>query len=173
MLTVTFAPRTAGAPCFQRFTLATPGGPPAALIARGTGTGPLLALSARALEFGDVKAGRAAAQVVYLKNSSDVPAAYEFPDEGGGVFLLSAPRGVVAPRSVAHTRVIFAPKVAANYWRRLVCIVKVGSLVGTCFGLFITGGGSWPAHGLPIKTTSGPERVCRLAWASALINAHV
>jgi hypothetical protein len=126
LLTVIFTPRTAGTPTFRRFAVATPGGPPARLAARGEGEGPRLALSARALDFGDVRAGQAAAAVFYIENASAVPGAYEFADEGGGVFALSAPRGVVGPRSVTAVRAAFAPAVAANYWRRLVCAVKVG-----------------------------------------------
>ncbi|GBF91298.1 hypothetical protein Rsub_03618 [Raphidocelis subcapitata] len=125
LLTVTFSPRASGARSFQRFSASTAGGNRAPFTARGEGEGPRVALSARAVDFGDVPAGGpAASKVVYIENASEAPAAYEFRDEGGGVFVLSAPRGVVAPRSVAHTRVAFAPRVAANYWRRLVCIVK-------------------------------------------------
>ncbi|KAI8476927.1 MAG: hypothetical protein J3K34DRAFT_516186 [Monoraphidium minutum] len=124
VLTVTYEPRTSGAPSFQRWLVSTPGGNRAPLQARGAAEGPWLALSARALDFGSVPVGAAPSKVVYIKNASEVAAAYEFRDDGGGVFLLGQPRGVVPPRSVGHTRVAFAPGAPANYWRRLVCIVK-------------------------------------------------
>lgn len=130
LLLVTFAPRTSGAPSFQRYLVSMPGGNRAALCVRGAACGPSLALSARALDFGSVRLGAAASKVVYIENASDVAAAYEFREEGGGVFQLSRPRGVVAPKTVAHTRVVFAPGVAANFWRRLVCVVKVSWAFG-------------------------------------------
>ena len=122
---MTFTPRTSGTPSFQRYLVSTPGGNRVPLCVRGAGGGPGVALSARALDFGSVRLGQAASKVVYLENTSEVAAAYEIRDEGGGVFELSRPRGVVPPKSVAHTRVAFAPGTAANFWRRLVCIVKV------------------------------------------------
>jgi cilia- and flagella-associated protein 65 len=128
---VTYTPRAAGAHAFARFAVTTPGGgsggggrAAATLLARGAAEGPRLALSERAVDFGDVECGRAPSKVVYLQNASEVAAAYEFRDDGGGVVRLSRPRGVVPPRGSAHTRVTFAPAAPANYWRRLVCVVK-------------------------------------------------
>lgn len=126
MLTATFTPRTAGAPCFQRYVISTPAGTcRQPLSLRGAGGGPSLALSARCLDFGDARVGARVAKVIYLENRSEVAAAYEFRDDGGGVFTLSAPWGVVGPKSVGHTRVAFEAGAPANYWRRLICIVKV------------------------------------------------
>lgn len=124
-LAVTYTPRSAGVTSFARFALATPSGARQPLHVRGTAEGPQLRLGAAAVGFGDVRAGCAVTEVVYLENASDVPATYQFRDDGGGVFELSRPAGVVPPRSTAHTRVTFAPGAAANYWRRLVCLVKV------------------------------------------------
>jgi len=124
-LTVTYTPKTSGAPSFQRFGISTPGGNRAALQVRGAAEGPRLTLSTRVLDFGSVRVGQVVSKVVYIENTSDVAAMYEFRDEGGGVILLSRPQGVIAPRSVGHTRVVFAPVVPANYWRRLACVLKV------------------------------------------------
>ena len=176
LLTVTFTPRTAGAAAFQRFVAATPGGNRAALAVSGAGEGPRVVLSARVVDFGDVpvaappppsrspqrdaggqhhqqQQGAAAPapappfRVVYLENASDVPARFEFVDDGGGVFLLSPARGSVAPRSVAPVRVAFAPAAPANYWRRLVCVVQDApaplslDVLGTAFDARAAGGG--------------------------------
>lgn len=64
-------------------------------------------------------------QVLYLENSSDVPLEFEFLAEPGGVFALTKPKGVVAPRSMTHTAVCFKAPAPGNYWQRLVCLVKV------------------------------------------------
>jgi hypothetical protein len=126
VLTVTYAPQASGAASFRRFAVVTPGGNRAPLRVRGKAEGPRVTLSARVLDFGSVRAGQEASKVVYIENASEVAAAYEFRDDGGGVFELSQPRGVVGPRSAGHTRVTFAPGLAANYWRRLVCVFQVG-----------------------------------------------
>lgn len=126
ILSITYTPSTSGAASFQQFVISTPGGNRALLQVRGTAEGPRLTFSSRVLDFGSVIVGETQSKVVYIENVSEVAAAYEFRDDGGGVFLLSRPRGLVAPQSVGHTRVAFTPGTPANHWRRLVCVVKVG-----------------------------------------------
>jgi hypothetical protein len=56
--------------------------------------------------------------------------------EEGGVFWLTKPKGVLAPRCMAHTAVCFRGIAAANYWQRIVCLVKVGGMCCMCDSMY-------------------------------------
>lgn len=128
MLQIVYSPKSAGTFSCQTYTLSTPGGNKITLVCQGTAVGPQLRLSSRVFNFGNVKAGQSPSKVLYLENCSDVPLAFEFLVESNGVFSLTKARGVVPPRSMTHTALGFKGTIPANYWQRLVCLVKVSCM---------------------------------------------
>lgn len=127
MLRVLFTPRATGAFSCESFALVTEGGNKLALTCKGMAVAPRLRLSARVFAFGSVKSGHTPSKTLYLENDSDLPVHYQFLIESGGVFTLTRPHGVVRPRTMAHTGVKFTGSAPGNYWRRVVCLIKVGA----------------------------------------------
>lgn len=139
ILRICYTPRHTGTFSCQHFTLKTPGGNQLQLTLQGAAVGPVLRLSTRLLDFGNVAAGQHPTKVLYLENASSTPLAWQFQAEEGEVWGLSKLRGVIAPRGTCHVTVTFRGDVArpANYWRRLVCLVKVrrqAALPAVCDG---------------------------------------
>jgi hypothetical protein len=130
VLRIVYAPKATGTFSCDRFSLSTAGGNKVSLTCQGTAAGPHLQLSSRVFAFGNVRLGQAPSKVLYLENCSDVPLSFEFLVEEGSVFWLTKPSGVLAPRSMTHTAVCFKGAAAANYWQRIVCLVKVGATTG-------------------------------------------
>jgi hypothetical protein len=130
VLRVVYAPKATGTFSCESFTLSTAGGNKVSLTCQGTAAGPRLQLSSRVFAFGNVRLGQAPSKVLYLENCSDVPLSFEFLVEEGSVFWLTKPKGVLAPRCMTHTAVCFKGAAAANYWQRIVCLVKVGVTTG-------------------------------------------
>lgn len=125
VLKVTYNPKHSHIFSSENFTLSTAGGNKLTLHVCGNAVGPQLHLSATSFNFGSIKAGQQVLRVLYLDNSSEVPVVYEFKVDQGDVFTVSKPRGVVPPKTVAHTSILFKATTPANYWRRVVCLVKV------------------------------------------------
>jgi hypothetical protein len=134
VLRIVYTPKATGTFSCDSFSLSTAGGNKVSLTCQGTAAGPHLQLSSRVFAFGNVQLGQAPSKVLYLENCSDVPLSFEFLVEEGSVFWLTKPKGVLAPRSMTHTAVCFKGAAAANYWQRIVCLVKVCATTGSVIG---------------------------------------
>lgn len=92
----------------------------------GQAIAPDVALSATTVAFGAFETGRKVSRVVYVQNRSSAPISFEFGADPGGVFSTDPVRGTVPPQSAAPISIAFSPAVPNNYWRRVVCLIKVG-----------------------------------------------
>ncbi|EFJ47120.1 hypothetical protein VOLCADRAFT_92245 [Volvox carteri f. nagariensis] len=124
VLRVSYTPRSTGTFSSENFHIGTLGGNTISLNLRGTAVAPIITLSARAFNFGNVAVGASASRVLYIRNHSAVPVPYDFQVEPLDVFAISRVRGVLAPEATAHVTITFRAAVPANYWRRLVLMLK-------------------------------------------------
>jgi hypothetical protein len=69
---------------------------------------------------------------------SVVHVSFQFNLTGSGIFFLQPEKGVIAPQSMICVKVYFEPGEAANYYKRIFCIIQdchplYCDLVGCCF----------------------------------------
>ena len=142
----------AGSFASDTFNIVTPGGNTVQVRVTGNIIGPSVALAKKvaprkpgmpppsrsnAVVFGDVQVPapgrlaaiekvvpRAAVRVIYLTNSSKVPAYFAFQCEDVGTFTFDQIEGVIPPMLEVPITVRFAPTVPGNYYRRIFCLVE-------------------------------------------------
>ncbi|KAJ9506854.1 hypothetical protein QJQ45_029976, partial [Haematococcus lacustris] len=130
LMTVTYTPRHTGTFTCETYAMSTLSGNKVNLSLRGNAIGPDVTLSTRSLNFGNVSSGSASSRVLYLHNHSDIPVSYDFQIDPLDVFSMSKPRGLIGACSSCHVTITFKSALAANYWRRVACLLQHQSPLG-------------------------------------------
>jgi len=123
-LRLVFTPTSTHMYSCEDFYVGTVGGNKLTLNVRGTAAPPALVFSGNSFNYGYVAAGTPATKVLYMQNLSAVPVHYEFQLDPRDAFAMSAARGTIPAHITGHVVITFNAPVAANFWRRVVCIVK-------------------------------------------------
>jgi len=127
---VVYTPKHSGAFSCQNWVLSTAGGNRVVLNVSGQAVGPLVTFSSRVFQFGNVPLDSTASRVLYIQNHSDVPAAYDFQVDPLDYFTFSKPQGTVGARTTTHVTITFKTHTAANFWRRVACLISNAEPIG-------------------------------------------
>jgi cilia- and flagella-associated protein 65 len=91
---------------------------------------------ANCFDFGDVEIGQSATKTLYLRNDSDEDVTYDIQSESQGIFrIMSAKRGKIGAMSSTTIQLVFDPKHAMNYYRRIFVLLSSNHpFFYDCFG---------------------------------------
>ena len=93
----------------------------------GNAIAPSVQLSTTCLSFGSLPTNETAVKLVHITNSSELPVYFEFATDQMGVFGFDRVRGSIPAQSAAHVTVTFQPVEASNYWKRVMCLIRVSA----------------------------------------------
>ncbi|EFJ28132.1 hypothetical protein SELMODRAFT_411414 [Selaginella moellendorffii] len=137
-LKLTYRPTVAGSCPVEHFDLVVPQTSPVSFTCVGGVLRPTVRISSFTVSFGTVESGGHSSRSITLKNQTDLPVLFQFMPGDMGVFQFHESNGCIAPRSTVILTVKFKPIEPANYYVRVMCIIKdqyplYCDLVGTCF----------------------------------------
>jgi hypothetical protein len=95
------------------------------LIVKGRAVQPTVVLTPPAIEFGSHPIGSSVTRTMRLANMSNIPIMYHFDGAAHGTFGLDNSSGVISAQSHKDITVRFQGRAPANFWKRLICHVKV------------------------------------------------
>ncbi|EPY19544.1 hypothetical protein STCU_09396 [Strigomonas culicis] len=127
---VTFRARDAGTLQRHTYECQAQAGNILSLELRGQVLGPRVKASTSYLDYGDVNLDKLPSEkertkVVQLKNASEGPAYFQFLYTApGAAFTVTPHQGIIPARGSVVVRVVFQPRVAMNYLRRLCILVR-------------------------------------------------
>ena len=76
------------------------------------------------INFRDAHVGQTVSRVIFLRNDSDLPAAWCICAEQNGIFNFKETRGVIPPMFEASTMLSFTPQRPGNYYRRVFILIE-------------------------------------------------
>ncbi|XP_066497191.1 cilia- and flagella-associated protein 65 isoform X2 [Hoplias malabaricus] len=137
---VCFTPLTVDSTNVDYFSLTCPGAVNRNLLkVSGSCIGPVVSLSSSVVDFGCVDEGEEAMLIIYIRNSSIVPAHYQFDMDPGShsVFTLDRICGTLSANSSHALHIKFRPCHPIAYHKRPACLILHREpifldLIGTC-----------------------------------------
>ncbi|XP_061411227.1 cilia- and flagella-associated protein 65 isoform X1 [Lethenteron reissneri] len=122
---VRFSPVTVGCCTTQYLHVVMAGNLPKCIVKlTGNCQGPSVTMSETLLVFDRMLVGEVGVRTLELRNSSAVPAIYQFAlDTESSVFGLERVCGQLPPHATVQLRVTFTPQQPINYYRRVACLV--------------------------------------------------
>ncbi|CAM9364632.1 unnamed protein product [Lampetra planeri] len=122
---VRFSPVTVGCCTTQYLHVVMAGNLPKCIVKlTGSCQGPSVTMSETLLVFDRMLVGEVGVRTLELRNSSAVPAIYQFAlDTESSVFGLERVCGELPPHATVQLRVTFTPQQPINYYRRVACLV--------------------------------------------------
>jgi len=133
---IRYFPVTSGTYSEENYQIVTPGGNTEKLRFSGRCTAPTVEIYKKedpfaagfgvpnSLNFRDVHVGATASRVLYLKNTSCLPAAYCICAETNGIFKFSQTRGVIPAHFESSILLSFTPSKPGNFYKRVFCLVE-------------------------------------------------
>uniref|UniRef100_S4R5T4 Uncharacterized protein n=1 Tax=Petromyzon marinus TaxID=7757 RepID=S4R5T4_PETMA len=122
---VRFSPVTVGCCTTQYLHVVMAGNLPKCIVKlTGSCQGPSVTMSETLLVFDRLLVGEVGVRTLELRNSSAVPAIFQFAlDTESSVFGLERVCGELPPHATVQLRVTFTPQQPINYYRRVACLV--------------------------------------------------
>ena len=133
-----YCPLSAGTFSSGQINVTTSQGNMHKLTCSGNAVSPCVTISRRAIDFGSLPLGTSVSSSLSIFNMSMVHVSFQFKLTGSSIFDLQPEKGVIAPQSTVCVKAYFEPGEAANYYKRVFCIIQdchplYCDLVGCCF----------------------------------------
>ena len=134
--TVRYTPMVAGTYTEENFKIVTPGGNKENIKLSGRCVAPVVVIHKKAdpfakaegiansLNFRDAHVGETVSRVLFLRNDSELPAAFCFNADDTGIFKFDRTRGVIPPHFETSVLLRFSPQKPGNFYRRIFCLIE-------------------------------------------------